>query len=306
MAVWGAPTAHEDDAERSVRAALELVDAVRALGPGIQARAGVLTGEAAVTLGARDQGIVAGDLPNTAARLQSVAPPGTVLVGEQTQRATSNAIAYEEAGEQLLKGKAAPVPAWRALRVVSERGGRGRDERLEAPFVGRDAELRLLKDLFHATSRERRVRLVSITGQAGIGKSRLAWEFLKYVDGVVEAVWWHEGRSPSYGEGVTFWALGEMIRSRAPPARDRRRRDDPGPHRRPRRASTSPTRRSGAGSRSRCSRSSARTRRRPAAPRSCSRRGARSSSGSRRRGPSRCCSRTSTGPTRGRSTSSST
>ena len=215
MAIWGAPTAHEDDAERAVRAALELVDAVRALGPGIQARAAVLTGEAAVTIGARDQGIVAGDLPNTAARLQSVAPAGTVLVGERTKIATSNGIAYEEAGEQLLRGKAAPVPAWRAVRVVSERGGRGgRDDRLEAPFVGRDAELRLLKDLFHATSRERRVRLVSITGQAGIGKSRLAWEFLKYVDGVVEAVWWHEGRSPSYGEGVTFWALGEMIRSR--------------------------------------------------------------------------------------------
>ena len=82
-------------------------------------------------------------------------------------------------------------------------------------MVGRDAELRLLKDLFHATSRERRVRLVSITGQGGIGKSRLAWEFLKYVDGVVERVWWHEGRSPSYGEGITFWALGEMVRSRA-------------------------------------------------------------------------------------------
>ena len=115
----------------------------------------------------------------------------------------------------MLKGKAAPVPAWRALRVVAERRGRGRDDRLEAPFVGRDAELRLLKDLFHATSRERRVRLVSITGQGGIGKSRLAWEFLKYVDGVVESVWWHEGRSPSYGEGITFWALGEMVRSRA-------------------------------------------------------------------------------------------
>jgi class 3 adenylate cyclase/tetratricopeptide (TPR) repeat protein len=216
MAIWGAPMAHEDDAERAVRAALELVDAVQVLGPGIQARAAVLTGEAAVTIGARDQGIVAGDLPNTAARLQSVAPAGAVLVGEQTRNATASGIAYEEAGEQLLKGKAAPVPAWRAVRVVSDRGGRtGRDDRLEAPFVGRDAELRLLKDLFHATSRERRVRLVSITGQAGIGKSRLAWEFLKYVDGVVESVWWHEGRSPSYGEGVTFWALGEMIRSRA-------------------------------------------------------------------------------------------
>jgi tetratricopeptide (TPR) repeat protein len=101
------------------------------------------------------------------------------------------------------------------MRVVSKRKGVGRSDRLEAPFVGRDAELRLLKDLFHATARERRARLVSITGQAGVGKTRLAWEFLKYVDGVVEGVWWHEGRSPSYGDGVTFWALGEMIRSRA-------------------------------------------------------------------------------------------
>jgi class 3 adenylate cyclase/tetratricopeptide (TPR) repeat protein len=215
MAVWGAPTAHEDDAERAVRAGLELVDVVSTLGPGIEARAGVLTGEAAVTLGARDQGMVAGDLVNTASRLQSVAPAGAVLVGEATQQATSGAIAYEPAGEQVLKGKVAPVAAYRALRVVAERRGRGRDDRLEAPFVGRDAELRLLKDLFHATARERRVRLVSITGQAGIGKSRLAWEFLKYVDGVVEQVWWHEGRSPSYGEGISFWALGEMIRTRA-------------------------------------------------------------------------------------------
>ncbi|HKF84748.1 MAG TPA: adenylate/guanylate cyclase domain-containing protein [Candidatus Limnocylindrales bacterium] len=215
MAVWGAPTAHEDDAERAVRAALELVDVVTTLGPGIQARCGVLTGEAAVTLGAKDQGMVAGDLVNTASRLQSVAPPGSVLVDESTHQASSGAIAYEPAGEQVLKGKVAPVASFRALRIVAERRGRGRDDRLEAPFVGRDAELRLLKDLFHATAREKRVRLVSITGQAGIGKSRLAWEFLKYVDGVVEQVWWHEGRSPSYGDGITFWALGEMIRSRA-------------------------------------------------------------------------------------------
>jgi class 3 adenylate cyclase/tetratricopeptide (TPR) repeat protein len=215
MAVWGAPTAHEDDAERAVRAGLELVDVVTTLGPGIQARCGVLTGEAAVTIGATDQGMVAGDLVNTASRLQSVAPPGSVLVGETTHQASSGAIAYEAAGEQVLKGKVAPVASFRALRVVAERKGRGRDERLEAPFVGRDAELRLLKDLFHATAREKRVRLVSITGQAGIGKSRLAWEFLKYVDGVVEQVWWHEGRSPSYGEGISFWALGEMVRSRA-------------------------------------------------------------------------------------------
>jgi class 3 adenylate cyclase len=215
MAVWGAPTAHEDDAERAVRAALDVVDAVRGLGPGLEARAGVLTGEAAVTIGARGQGMVAGDLVNTASRLQSVAPSGVVLVGEATHRATSGAIAYEEAGDQLLKGKAAPVPAWRAMRVVAQRRGVGRGDRLEAPFVGRDSELRLLKDLFHATAREKRLRLVSVTGQGGIGKSRLAWEFEKYVDGIVERVLWHEGRSPAYGEGVTFWALGEMVRSRA-------------------------------------------------------------------------------------------
>ena len=215
MAVWGAPVAREDDAERAVRAGLELVDAVRTLGSSIQARAGVLTGEAAVTIGAVGQGMVAGDLVNTASRLQSVAPAGTVLVGEATERAASRAIAFEPAGEQVLKGKAAPVPAWRALRVVAERGGRGRSDALEAPFVGRDDELRLLKDLFHATGREKRARLVSVIGPAGIGKTRLAWEFTKYLDGLVENVWWHDGRSPAYGDGISFWALGEMVRERA-------------------------------------------------------------------------------------------
>ena len=215
MAVWGAPTAHEDDAERAVRAALDLVDAVRTLGPAIQARAGVLTGEAAVTLGATNQGMVAGDLVNTASRLQSAAAPGTVLVGEATHRAAAGAIAFEEASEQTLKGKTSPVPAWRALRVVAELGGRNRSETLEAPFVGRDDELRLLKDLFHATGRERRARLVSVIGPAGIGKSRLGWEFSKYTDGVIDTTYWHVGRSPAYGEGISFWALGEMVRRRA-------------------------------------------------------------------------------------------
>ncbi|MEO8229035.1 MAG: adenylate/guanylate cyclase domain-containing protein [Chloroflexota bacterium] len=215
MALWGAPIAHEDDAERAVRAGLELVEAVRALGPGIEVRVGILTGEAAVTLGATNQGMVAGDMVNTASRLQSVAPPSTVLVGETTQRAAGGAIVFEAAADQVLKGKQAPVPAWRAVRVVAQRGGVGRTETLEAPFVGRDEELRQLKDLFHATGREGRPRLVSVIGPAGIGKSRLAWEFLKYVDGLVEGVWWHDGRSPAYGEGITFWALGEMIRARA-------------------------------------------------------------------------------------------
>jgi len=220
MAVWGAPVAREDDAERAVRAALDLVDAVVRLReqagvPDLALRAGVLTGEAAVTLGATGMGMVAGDMVNTASRLQSVAPPGAVLVGEATRRAASEAIAFEPAGEQLLKGKEAPVTAFRALRVVAKRGGVGRSERLEPPFVGRDSELRLIKDFFHATARDRGVRLVSVMGQAGIGKSRLAWEFQKYLDGLAELAYWHQGRSPSYGDGVSFWALGEMVRMRA-------------------------------------------------------------------------------------------
>jgi class 3 adenylate cyclase len=215
MAVWGTPTAREDDAERAVRAGLDLVADVRALGETMQARAGVLTGEAAVTLGATDQGMVAGDIVNTAARLQGAAEPGSVLVGESTMRAALAAIAFEEAGEATLKGKSSPVPAYRALRVVAERGGRNRSGGLEAPFVGREEELRQLKEQYHAVTREGRPRLVSIMGPAGIGKSRLSWEFLKYIDGVLEPVWWHSGRSPAYGEGITFWALGEMVRARA-------------------------------------------------------------------------------------------
>ncbi len=218
MAVWGAPVAHEDDAERAVRTALELVAAVAGLGDGgtpLQARAGVLTGEAAVTIGATNQGMVAGDLVNTASRLQSAAAPGTVLVGEATYHAASTAIAFEPAGEQSLKGKAAPVQAWRAVAVVARRGGSGRSELLEPPFVGREDELRLLKDLFDATAREKKSRLITVIGQAGIGKSRLAWEFEKYLDGVVDNAFWHEGRSPSYGEGISYWALVEMVRRRA-------------------------------------------------------------------------------------------
>ena len=220
MAVWGTPTAQEDDAERAVRAALDLVEAVTALGlelgaPDLEARAGVLTGEAAVTLGAEGQGMVAGDLVNTAARIQAAAAPGTVLVGEATRRATEAAVVYQDAGAHQLKGKAEPVVLWRALRVVAGRGGAQRSAGLEAPFVGRERELRLVKDLFHATAEERRAHLVSVVGIAGIGKSRLAWEFFKYIDGLRETVWWHRGRCLAYGEGVTYWALAEMVRGRA-------------------------------------------------------------------------------------------
>ncbi len=115
MAVWGTPTTTEDDAERAVRAALDLVASVPELDQALQARAGVLTGEAAVTLGAEGEGMVAGDLVNTASRIQTAAEPGTVLVGDATRRSTEQAIVYESAGEHELKGKAEPVDLWRAL-----------------------------------------------------------------------------------------------------------------------------------------------------------------------------------------------
>jgi len=220
MAVWGAPQAREDDAERAVRAGLEFVDAVRILGAelgaaGLQARAGVLTGEAAVTLDAENQGIVAGDLVNTAARIQAVAEPGTVLVGEATHRAAEAAIAFEDAGAHRLKGKNEPLRLWRALRVIGLVGGMARSTALEPPFVGRDRELRLVKDLFHASSEDNRGHLVSVVGSGGIGKSRLAWEFEKYIDGLAEDIRWHSGRCLAYGDGVAFWALAEMIRGRS-------------------------------------------------------------------------------------------
>ena len=220
MAVWGAVDAHEDDAERAVRAALELVDMIDGLGdeigvPDLTLRAGVLTGEASVGPGGNEKGLVVGDLVNTASRLQSIAEPGTVAIGESTFRIVENAIACESLGDQDMKGKSSPVAAYRAVRVISERGGRGKASGLEAPFVGREDEFRHLKDQLHGTGRDNRARLVSIVGEVGIGKSRLAAELSRYVDGLAEGFFWHQGRSPSYGEGVTFWALGEMVRRRA-------------------------------------------------------------------------------------------
>jgi hypothetical protein len=181
----------------------------------LQARAAVLTGEAAVTLDAEGQGMVAGDLVNAASRVQTLAPAGAVLVGEATRRASEAAVAFEPAGTHEVKGKAEPLTLWRALRVTAARRGEGRATALEAPFVGRDAELRLVKDLFHAAADERRARVVSVVGVAGVGKSRLSWEYQKYLDGLVEEVRWHRGRCLAYGEGVAFWALAEMVRMRA-------------------------------------------------------------------------------------------
>jgi class 3 adenylate cyclase/tetratricopeptide (TPR) repeat protein len=230
MAVWGTPTATEDDAERAVRAALDLVAAVSALGQEVgaedlRARAGVLTGEAAVNLAAAGEGMVAGDAVNTAARIQAAAEPGTVLVGETTRRASEQAIVYEDAGDFELKGKEGTTQLWKALRVVSGVRGQLKSQGLEAPFVGRDRELRQIKDLFHICAEEQRAQLVSVTGIAGIGKSRLGWEFYKYFDGIAQLVYWHRGRCLAYGEGVTYWALADMVRMRCQIAED----DEQGP-----------------------------------------------------------------------------
>ncbi|MGQ0847630.1 MAG: AAA family ATPase [Actinomycetota bacterium] len=219
-AFWGARVSHEDDPERAVRAGLELVDSVAVLGeelrvPELAARVGILSGETAVGPGGNQQGLIIGDIVNTAARLQTVAAPGTVVVGDSTRRLTADSIEYASLDPQILKGKTSPVPAWQAVGLVSARGGRTRTHGHEGPFVGRQEELRLLKDQLTVTGRERRPRLVSIIGEGGIGKSRLLWELETYAAGLAESIHWLEGRSPAYGEGVTFWALGEMVRQLA-------------------------------------------------------------------------------------------
>jgi class 3 adenylate cyclase/tetratricopeptide (TPR) repeat protein len=220
MAVWGTPVAREDDPERAVRAALALTQAVNALGqevgmPELRVRAGVLTGNAAVEVGAESEGMVLGDTVNTAARLQSIAAPGTVLVDDVTRRASEAAIAYEDAGTHQVKGREQPVRAWTALRVVAGAGGARRTAGLEAPFVGRDRELQTIIDLAERSARERCATHIAVIGEAGSGKSRLLWEFFKYLDGIEELRWWHQGRSLAYGEGVGYWSLAEMVRSRA-------------------------------------------------------------------------------------------
>ena len=219
MAVWGAPVAAEGDAERAVRAGLDVVDAVAALGAetGISqlaARAGVVTGEVAAVVGRVGEGMVAGDAVNTAARVQSAAQAGTLFVDATTRRLADQSIAFADAGEHTLKGKSEPERLWRAARVLAGVGGAQRVDGLEAPLIGRDAEMRLLKEHFHVSAERRVPRLVAVTGPAGIGKSRLGWEFEKYIDGLALEFMWHRGRCLSYGDGVAFWALAEAVRQR--------------------------------------------------------------------------------------------
>jgi predicted ATPase len=131
-----------------------------------------------------------------------------------TQRLADGAVGFAGAGEHELKGKAEPQQLWRATRVLAAVGGSQRVDGLEAPLTGRDAELRTVRDLFHAAADRRVPRLVLVSGPAGVGKSRLGWEFEKYIDGLAAEVWWHRGRCLSYGEGVAFWALAEIVRQR--------------------------------------------------------------------------------------------
>src|SRR5439155_17890616 len=177
-------------------------------------RCGVVTGEVAVTLGATHEGMVAGDAVNTAARVQAVAGPGQVLADGPTWRLAESAIGFADAGERALKGKAEPQHLWRATTVLSGVGGAQRVDGLEAPLAGRDAELRTIRELFHAAAERRVPRLVLVSGPAGVGKSRLGWEFDKYVDGLAGDVWWHQRRYLSYGDKMAFWTLAEMVRQR--------------------------------------------------------------------------------------------
>ncbi len=219
MAVWGAPVAREDDADRAVRCALALVDAVGRLGGAaarshLTARAGVTSGEAAVTIGAIGQGMVAGDLVNVAARLQGAAPSGTVLVDDTTKSLAAGAAAYETAGPIEIRGRSAPVSAWTVMAAAASDPTRIAGVSHGGPFVGRDRELRELLQLFDGVVRDRRGRLVSITGIAGVGKSRLSWELRSALDARPDLVAWHSGRAPAYGEEITFAAVAEMVSRR--------------------------------------------------------------------------------------------
>ena len=223
VAVFGAPVAHEDDPERAVRAAFAVHDAVARLNDGspgldLHTRVAVNTGEALVAIDARPgegDAMVSGDVVNTAARLQAAAPVDGVLVGEATFRATERTIVYEETPAVDAKGKARPVAVWRAVEPRS-RLGIDFEQAPSAPLVGRQRELDLLLGALARAREERSVQLVTVVGVPGIGKSRLVWELSREVDrDPDELVYWRQGRSLAYGEGVSFWALGEAVKAHA-------------------------------------------------------------------------------------------
>ena len=214
MAVFGAPVSHEDDPERAVRAALAIRDSI---GDELQIRTAVNTGEALVALGAKPgegDAMVAGDVVNTAARLQSAAPVNGILVGEGTYRATRQTIEYREAAPVEAKGKAEPVKVWEAVGARS-RFGSDVEEKLRTPLVGRARERDLLADALTRTRTEQSAQLVTLVGVPGIGKSRLVAELFQITDAEDEIISWRQGRSLPYGERVSFWALGEIVKAHA-------------------------------------------------------------------------------------------
>jgi class 3 adenylate cyclase/DNA-binding SARP family transcriptional activator len=217
MAVFGAPLAHEDDAERAVRAALAIRGWITEEGRDLQVRMAVNTGVAIVSLNSRPERgepIAAGDVVNTAQRLQTAASANGILVGEQTYRATREAIEYREASPVEAKGKSEPIRVWEVLDARS-RFGVDLLREPRTPLVGRRRELDLLSSTLSRVREERSAQLVTLVGVPGIGKSRLVFELFKVVEQEPELITWRQGRSLPYGEGVSFWALGEVVKAQA-------------------------------------------------------------------------------------------
>jgi class 3 adenylate cyclase/tetratricopeptide (TPR) repeat protein len=216
MALFGAPVVHEDDPERAVRAALTIRDWAREAGE-LRLRIAVATGEALVALGARPsegEGMASGDVVNTAARLQTAAPVNGIFVDETTYRATQHAIDYQGAEPVEAKGKAQPVLAWEAVEARA-RFGVDTAQRTRAPLVGRDRELETLTGALARVREDRSPQLLTLVGVPGIGKTRLVYELFQAVEADPELIYWRQGRSLPYGEGVSFWALGEMVKAQA-------------------------------------------------------------------------------------------
>ena len=220
MAVFGAPVAHEDDAERAVRAGLRILEAIGELneqgaGLALQVRIGINTGEAVVALGARPEegeGIVTGDVVNTASRLQGAAPVNGIAVSEQTCHATERVFDYEPLEPVQVKGKAAPLAIWRPLRARA-RFGSDVIRTHTTPLVGRELEKTLLVGTFERSVQQRSCQLVTIVGEPGVGKSRLCAELFQYIDERPDLITWRQGRCLPYGEGIAFWALGEIVKA---------------------------------------------------------------------------------------------
>jgi class 3 adenylate cyclase/tetratricopeptide (TPR) repeat protein len=216
MAVFGAPVAHEDDPERAVRAALAIRDWITEEEE-LEVRIAVNTGEVLVSLDespGAERGLVAGDVVNTASRLQSAAPVNGILVGETTYNATSRVIEYREAPAVEAKGKSQPVPVWEVIEARS-RYGADVTHKPTTPLVGRDRELGLLVGTLARVQHERSPQLVTLVGVPGIGKSRLVYELFSEIDTRPELIYWRQGRCLPYGEGVAFWALGEIVKAHA-------------------------------------------------------------------------------------------